>query len=129
MMLLRPDRVIALIIGTKRQAERMNADSITISDLEIMSNTNNYRNWMYRQIAPFIGKRVLEVGAGIGNFTELLLDRELLVPTDKHAPCTDYLRARLGDQLNSEPIKADIARLSDQTNQRLIDYGFDTVIC
>ena len=54
-----------------------------ISDLEIMTSANNYRAWMYRRLAPFIGQRILEVGAGIGNFTEVLLGRELVVPTDK----------------------------------------------
>jgi len=107
----------------------MNADSITISDLEIMSNANNYRNWMYRQIAPFIGQRVLEIGAGIGNFTELLLDRELVVATDKYGPCIDYLSARLGEQLNAMPIQVDIAELGGRIDQQFIEYGFDTLIC
>jgi SAM-dependent methyltransferase len=109
--------------------ERMSTDNITISDLEIMSNATNYRNWMYRRIAPFIGQRVLEIGAGIGNFTELLLDRELVVATDKYGPCVDYFRARLGKQLSAEPIQMDIAAWDDQADQRLIDYGLDTVIC
>src|SRR5437016_12761014 len=102
----------------------MNADSITISDLEIMSNANNYRNWMYRQIAPFIGQRVLEIGAGIGNFTELLLDRDLVVATDKYGPCVDYLSTRLGKQLKSAPIQIDIAELDSRIDVVLVVCGF-----
>ena len=84
---------------------------------------------MYRQIAPFIGQRVLEIGAGIGNFTELLLDRELVVATDKYGPCIESLRSRLGEQLNSMPIQVDIAESGGQIDQQFIEYGFDTVIC
>jgi len=107
----------------------MNTDNITISDLEIMSNANNYRRWMYHQIAPFIGQRILEVGAGIGNFTELLLDRELVVAADTYSPCVDYLRTRLGEQLKAVPLQMDIADLGEQIDQSLINNRFDTVIC
>ncbi len=57
----------------------MHAADVTISDLEVMVEAQNYRRWIYRRIAPFLGRRILEVGAGIGNFTTLLLDRELVI--------------------------------------------------
>jgi 16S rRNA A1518/A1519 N6-dimethyltransferase RsmA/KsgA/DIM1 with predicted DNA glycosylase/AP lyase activity len=38
-----------------------------------MAGAKNYRHWMYRQLSPHIGQRVLEIGAGIGNFTRLVL--------------------------------------------------------
>ena len=56
--------------------------NITVSDLEIMSSAENYRAWMYSRIAPAVGRRILEIGCGIGNFTRLFLDRELVVAAD-----------------------------------------------
>jgi 2-polyprenyl-3-methyl-5-hydroxy-6-metoxy-1,4-benzoquinol methylase len=100
--------------------------NITVSDLEVMSEAENYRNWMYRQIAPFIGQRILEVGAGIGNFTSLLLDREMVLPVDKYLPCVEHLQERLGHHLRVQPRQVDIA---DPLDQVLKDYRFDTVIC
>jgi SAM-dependent methyltransferase len=100
-------------------------DTVMVADLEIMAQANNYRNWMYRRIAPFIGQRILEVGAGIGNFTELLLDRELVVATDKYQLCVDYLHRRLGDNLKVVPALLDLA----EPDEALARYGFDTVIC
>jgi SAM-dependent methyltransferase len=100
-------------------------DSVMVADLEVMARANNYRNWTYRQIEPFIGRRVLEVGAGIGNFTELLLDRELVVATDKYPLCVDYLRRRLGANLKVVPAQLDL----EEPNDTLARYEFDTVIC
>ena len=96
------------------------------SDLEVMAQANNYRNWMYRRIEPFIGRRVLEVGAGIGNFTQLLLDRELVVPTDISCLCLTRLGERLGPQLRVAPKLLD---LGDPSGEDWAAYGFDTIIC
>jgi len=42
-------------------------------ELEIMTFAQNYYRWMMGYFAPFIGERVVEIGAGCGNVTELLL--------------------------------------------------------
>lgn len=104
----------------------MSVDNITVSDLEIMASAQNYRNWMFRQIAPYIGQRILEVGCGIGNFTSLLMDRELIVATDVYSPCVDYMKTRLGGSLKVVPKELDI---SDPAALELARYEFDTVIC
>ena len=96
------------------------------SDLEVMAQANNYRDWMHRRIAPYVGQRVLEVGAGIGNFTQLLLDRELVVPTDISQMCLSRLEERIGDRLRARPQLLDLGAPSD------VDwaaYRFDTIIC
>jgi len=96
------------------------------SDLEVMAQANNYRDWMYRRVEPFIGQRVLEVGAGIGNFTQLLLDRELVVPTDISGLCLTRLDERLGPRLRAAPKLLD---LGDPSDEDWAAYGFDTIIC
>lgn len=45
-------------------------------DLEAMSFTVNYQNWIIEQFQPFIGKHVVEVGAGTGSISALLLDEK-----------------------------------------------------
>src|SRR5215216_1147010 len=103
----------------------MSAANITVSDLEIMSSAENYRNWMYSRIRPFIGERILEVGCGIGNFTSLFLDRELVVATDVYGPCVEQLKLRLGGNLNVVPMELDI---SDEAARELERFKFDTVV-
>lgn len=104
----------------------MSYDEILISDLEIMASARNYREWMYRRLAPHIGQRVLEIGAGIGNFTRLLLDRELVVATDNYPPCIEYLKQHLGDRLKAPPALLDA---SGEIGSRLRSYEFDTIVC
>ncbi|MCA1616755.1 MAG: class I SAM-dependent methyltransferase [Acidobacteria bacterium] len=104
----------------------MSVETAMASDLEVMAQANNYRDWMYRRIEPFVGRRVLEVGAGIGNFTQLLLDRELVVPTDISRLCLARLEERLGDRLRARPKLLD---LGDPSDEDWAAYDFDTIIC
>jgi SAM-dependent methyltransferase len=101
-------------------------ENAMVSDLEIMARADNYQNWMYRRVAPYIGERILEVGAGIGNFTRLLLDRELVVPTDINQVCVRQLQERLGDNLRVQPKLLDLGQPSDEG---WADHRFDTIIC
>jgi SAM-dependent methyltransferase len=104
----------------------MSYDQILISDLETMAAATNYRNWMYRRLVPHIGQRILEIGAGIGNFTSLLLDRELVVATDNYPPCIEYLNSRFGNQLRASPMLLDA---SGSIGPEWKAFEFDTVIC
>lgn len=106
--------------------QALGSDGVMVADLEVMAAANNYRNWMYKRMEPYIGQRILEVGAGIGNFTELLLDRELVVASDKYQMCVDYLQQRLGAQLKGAPVQMDLAAPPERA---MHEYGFDTVIC
>src|SRR5262245_25022037 len=104
----------------------MSYDQILVSDLETMAAATNYRNWMFSRLAPYIGQRIVEIGAGIGNFTQLLIDRELVVATDNYQPCIDYLNSKFGERLKVSPILLDAAR---DISPDLRNYQFDTVIC
>lgn len=46
-------------------------------ELEAMTFAANYHQWIVGELAPFLGKRVAEVGAGIGSVSRLLLERPL----------------------------------------------------
>ncbi len=42
-------------------------------DLEAMSFALNYHRWIWQSFRPYLGKRLVEVGAGTGSFSELLI--------------------------------------------------------
>ncbi len=42
-------------------------------DLEAMSFAVNYHKWIVDEFRPYLGERLVEVGAGTGSFSELLL--------------------------------------------------------
>ena len=44
------------------------------TELHALAEAKNYYRWVIRQFAPLIGKRVIEVGAGIGTFARSLLN-------------------------------------------------------
>ena len=43
-------------------------------ELESMAFAVNYRGWILDTFRPFLGKRIVEVGAGLGTFSQLLLE-------------------------------------------------------
>jgi len=71
-----------------------------VRTLEIVSEAPRYNTWMYETIAPWVGRRVLEVGSGIGNMSEQLLrgNPEDLVLTDIDPWYREQLRARFGSR-------------------------------
>jgi SAM-dependent methyltransferase len=44
-------------------------------DLEAMSFARNYHRWILQIFEPYLGTRLVEVGAGSGSFSEFLLER------------------------------------------------------
>ena len=42
-------------------------------DLEAMSFAVNYHRWILEEFRPFLGKKLVEVGAGTGSFSEMLI--------------------------------------------------------
>ena len=44
------------------------------TELDAMAEAVNYCHWIQRYFAPYLGKRVVEIGAGTGTFSELLLN-------------------------------------------------------
>ena len=47
-------------------------------DLEAMSFAQNYHGWIADEFVPYLGEEIAEVGAGSGDFTELILEHVLL---------------------------------------------------
>ncbi len=95
-----------------------------VRDLEVMASAVNYRRWVYGLISGYIGERVVELGAGIGNFTEMLLGRRVVVAVDRHPPCIEYLKRRFSGRVVTVNLDISGPGLSE-----LSRYRPDTVIC
>jgi len=85
-----------------------------------------YNRWIWDRMRPFVGQRVLEVGAGSGSMTRFLYGRELIVATDRETPYIDRLR----NAFRRRP-GIIVERLDLETDQALdlTRYSFDTVTC
>jgi glycosyltransferase involved in cell wall biosynthesis len=85
---------------------------------------NRYNRWIWDRIRPYIGQRVLEVGAGTGTMTRFLYGRELIVATDSETPYLDRLRNRFR---RKPGIIVERLDLNEETTNDLSRYAFDTV--
>jgi 2-polyprenyl-3-methyl-5-hydroxy-6-metoxy-1,4-benzoquinol methylase len=97
-----------------------------VHDLEIMDVARNYQAWIYSRFSPYLGRRIVECGAGIGNFTKLLLDRDIVVAVDSYGPCMERLRVRFSNDKQVVPVQMDIASPALVELKR---YQPDTVVC
>jgi glycosyltransferase involved in cell wall biosynthesis len=95
--------------------------------LQSMRRARGLNRWILSQFREFTGQRVLEAGCGIGNFTELLLDRERLICVDNDSLYVEMANWRLGHLENVVTFKAD---LSDRSvYEGLKPERLDTVVC
>jgi SAM-dependent methyltransferase len=102
-----------------------NPDPI-IHDLEIMNNAKNYHRWFYSQFSKYLGQRIVEIGAGIGNEAEMLLDRNLVVSVDTSENCVEYMKRRFAGHSNILPLNGDV---TSKEILGLRKYHPDTIIC
>jgi hypothetical protein len=49
------------------------AFSYSGSELEAMAEAESYHRWIFSRVAPHLGSRIIEVGAGVGTFASVLL--------------------------------------------------------
>src|SRR5580704_11484628 len=76
------------------------AIGFVLEDQARMAKARNYFAWQSRMVTKELGQRVVEVGCGIGNFTGMLLDREIVIALDIEAHCVERLRMRYPDRGN-----------------------------
>jgi glycosyltransferase involved in cell wall biosynthesis len=98
------------------------ANYLTIRRLDSLKR---YNKWIWERLAPHVGQRVLEVGAGSGTMTRFLYGRELIVATDKETPYID----RLQNAFRRRPgIIVERCDLESEECLDLTRYSFDTVV-
>jgi glycosyltransferase involved in cell wall biosynthesis len=95
--------------------------------LDAFSSAPNFNRWMADTIKPYLGKHVLEIGAGIGNLSRILMSgRKRYVATDLDAEHLERLRSRLAGRPHLETAILDAAREEDALPFR---GEMDTVVC
>ncbi len=91
-----------------------------------LTQAPNFSKWMADIIRPFLGKRVLEIGAGIGNLTKQLTPRQRYVASEINEYYLDYLKNYCKNKPYLEVEKINLINSDD-----FIDFkeNFDTVVC
>jgi SAM-dependent methyltransferase len=91
-----------------------------------MSRAKNYFAWQSRLVTRELGRRVVEVGCGLGNFTGMLLDREAVIAVDREPDCIQRLQKRYPDRNNLHAFTCDAGSpaFSD-----LVRFHPDSCVC
>lgn len=102
--------------------------SVPVSfELESLASAVNYQQWLIETITPNLGDSILEVGAGIGNMSQLLPVRSKLIITEAELGYIPLIKNRLADKTVPNLIveHVDLSKdwLSDFTK-----YNLDTIV-
>jgi SAM-dependent methyltransferase len=105
---------------------RAEDDPVGIETLErLAAAAPRYNAWLIERVLPWVGRRVLEIGAGVGTMSAFLTDRERVVLTDTNGGYLERLRARFAGQ----PQVRVVALRLPATNGDVQAERLDTIIC
>lgn len=91
---------------------QVETDPFYVEDLRQMERAVNYQDWQFRMVEPFLGKRVLEVGGGIGNFTlQLAADGRNVTSIEPNEFCHAQLVEKTCDSPNITALLATVETL------------------
>lgn len=99
--------------------------SIELQIQSRLANATNYNEWIYAQIAPYLGRRILDVGCAIGNITQYYIDRELVVGLDVVPEELAVARERFA----GKPFEAHHMDVSSEALLQFRDRNLDTAVC
>jgi glycosyltransferase involved in cell wall biosynthesis/ubiquinone/menaquinone biosynthesis C-methylase UbiE len=95
--------------------------------LDVLSGAQRFNKWMADTIQPYVGSRVLEIGAGIGNLTRFLVRRrEVYVAADIDEEHMARLKTRFQHRSNLYICKCDLTSSDDFT---AFAGEMDSVVC
>ena len=105
-------------MGTVREFVYKELDEEGKDTLEVLSGADRLNKWMVDSIKPYLHGNILEIGSGIGNISQILLDQgHKLTLTDIRAQYCEELRSRFGNRKN----------LQNVLNVDLVDEEFDSL--
>jgi len=93
--------------------------------LRRMERASNYNRWLLDRAAPYLGERVLDVGAGIGTFSEQISDRRHVVALEPDPAFLPELRSRFAGRTNVEVVADELEGLDAGS----LPAPFDTIVC
>ena len=85
--------------------------------LENLKRADRYNNWIFEQIKPHLGDKVLEVGCGNGNFTEFLAQHcAEVIAIDINQEYIKIAKQRLEAQSGVTILQGDVTKTQLQNN-------------
>jgi glycosyltransferase involved in cell wall biosynthesis len=101
-------------------------EDVVYLTLQRMKKLHRYNQWIFSKFHLYVGRRVLEIGSGIGNITKFLLDRDLIIATDVEPKYLALLRNTFGKY---KKFMIEHLNLSGAETEGYRSYHVDSVIC
>ncbi|GAB5404646.1 MAG: hypothetical protein Aurels2KO_28770 [Aureliella sp.] len=95
--------------------------------LRSVERAKSYNRWVVKQVGQYLGNRVAEAGAGIGNMSQLLADREHLLIVDHDPMYVAALEDRFQDRRNVRVLRTDLTE--DGFEAAWEEDKLDSVFC
>ncbi len=115
-----------LSIAPSPQSTVSTTSEYTVRDQQRMTKARRYFAWQSEISKAALGRRVLEVGCGLGNFTQHLLDRELILGLDIDEQCIALHRERFANIANVRQMVLDAL---DPAFLDLREQRVDSIAC
>jgi ubiquinone/menaquinone biosynthesis C-methylase UbiE len=96
-----------------------------VDDLLKMSKAINYQHWVLEKISAYLGHAILEVGAGIGNYTQYFTNQKRVYAIELSPSCLKILRENFHNN-NVEFFQLDATSPEILT---LKEKNIDTIVC
>ena len=98
-------------------------------EFDALSKTRRYSSWVIHALRPYLGQRILEVGAGIGNFSEFLPVNERLIITEPDPVFFEKLKKRFqGNEINNKIIRVELFNALDDSSEIFSGEDPDTIV-
>lgn len=94
-------------------------------ELQSLADAVRYQHWLKDAVSPFLGRRLLELGSGIGNLSQHLPVRERLILSDIDPELLKILRAKMPE---TDKISVLQATTTEPLSARLRGENLDTVV-
>jgi glycosyltransferase involved in cell wall biosynthesis len=94
--------------------------------LKRLRNASRYNDWIYSRIAPYVGNKVMEVGAGTGNFSRYFLNADEVYLIETNPTYTRLLRNAFAKYGHVHFFEHD---LETGLPEQIKPGSLDTIIC
>jgi glycosyltransferase involved in cell wall biosynthesis len=96
--------------------------------LRRMAQLSQYNKWLHDRFDSYLGQRILEVGAGVGNQTQYFIDRDRVIASDVEPQYVKELTTKFG-RLAGVRVASFRFPLSAAEREDLKAERLDTIVC
>jgi 2-polyprenyl-3-methyl-5-hydroxy-6-metoxy-1,4-benzoquinol methylase len=88
---------------------------------------NEYNTWIYENLKPFLGKRILDIGSGVGTFINYFVhDSELIIGTDIFENQVNIMKEKFKQNKN---IRTEVFSINEDSTDKYLLDKVDTITC